>query len=283
MGRRSIAVAVVAAALAMLLPAQAPAADAGATLLLSRPSGLGALPSASTSSNSSNARTVSGDGRFVVFASQSDGLSQADDDEIQNVFLRDTVAGTTTLISRATGGAAANNNSQTPTISADGSRVAFASRATNLDPADTNSNLDVFLHIVSSSSTELVSRRGAAAGGAVGNADSGPLPLNDTGPSLSANGHQIAFQSNATNLDDDDTNGQTDVFLRQLDGSGAPFTILMSRRSGITGAQDNEPSNTPSVNAAGTKVAFRSEGELHADDTNAFTDVYLRDISPGPP
>src|SRR5215213_9690485 len=215
MERRSIAVAVVSTVLAMLIPAQAPAADSGATLLLSQPSGLGVLPAASTSSSASNARTVSGDGRFVVFVSQSDGLSQADDDKFQNVFLRDTVANTTTLISRTTGGQAANNDSQTPTISADGSRVAFASRATNLDPADTNSNLDVFLHIVSSSSTELVSRRGGAAG-AVGNADSGPLPLNDTGPSLSANGHQIAFQSDATNLDDDDTNGQTDVFLRQL-------------------------------------------------------------------
>jgi Tol biopolymer transport system component len=271
------------AGLSGLVPAQASAADSGATLLLSRPSGLGALPTASTSFNASNGRSVSADGRFIVFLSASDGLSANDDDRFGNLFLRDTVANTTTLISRSTGGQAANNSSQTPTISADGSRVAFASRATNLDPADTNSNLDVFLHIVSSSSTQLVSRRGEQDGGAVGNDDSGPLSLLASGPSLSADGHQIAFQSDATNLTLDDTNGTTDVFLRDLDTGGGPSTILISRRGGNTGAQDTEPSTTPSVDAAGTKVAFTSEGELDpAADTNAFTDVYQRDIGASP-
>ncbi len=279
MGRRLTWVAVAIAALAALLPAQASAADAGATLLLSRPSGLGALPAASTNSTSANSRRfVSGNGRFIVFASQSDGLSAADDDEFQNVFLRDTQTGTTTLMSRSTGGEAANASSGAPTISEDGTRVAFSSSASNLDPADTDSQSDIFLHIVGSGSTQLVSRRGAFVGGGASDGESRT-------PSLSADGHEIAFVSNATNLNDDDANGSVDdVFLRQLDGILGPSTALISRADGNDGAQDTRVSNSPSVNAAGTKVAFTSAGKLHIDDTNpaGFADVYLRDVAANP-
>ena len=272
-------VAVAVSALAALPPAPASAADAGATLLLSRPSGLGALPAASTNSTSANSRRfVSGNGRFIVFASQSDGLSTADNDEFQNVFLRDTQTGTTTLMSRSTGGEAANGDSSAPTISEDGTRVAFSSSASNLDPADTDSQSDIFLHIVGSGSTELVSRRGAFVGGGASDGDS-------RAPSLSADGHEIAFVSNATNLNDDDANGSVDdVFLRQLDGILGPSTALISRGDGDNGAQDTRVSNSPSVNAAGTKVAFTSAGKLHIDDTNpvGFADVYLRDVAANP-
>src|SRR5688500_12409240 len=104
MGRRLTGVVLAGATLAALLPAQAGAADAGATLLLSRPSGLGALPAATTTSSFSGVRSVSENGRFVVFVSGADGLSPDDDDEFQNIFVRDTQTNTTTLVSRSTGG-----------------------------------------------------------------------------------------------------------------------------------------------------------------------------------
>src|SRR3954463_3956775 len=106
MGWRLIAVAVASASLA--LPAGASAADAGATLLLSRPSGLGALPSTQVNSSFSGTRTASGNGRFVVFSSRADGLSPDDRDQVQNVYVRDTQSGVTELVSRSTGGAAAD-------------------------------------------------------------------------------------------------------------------------------------------------------------------------------
>src|SRR5215212_10330042 len=107
MGRRSIAVAVVSAGLAMLVPAAAPAADAGSTLLLSRPSGLGALPSTGVNNSFTGARSISTDGRFVAFSSRSDGLSPDDRDTVSNVYVRDTQTGVTEFVSRSTGGAAA--------------------------------------------------------------------------------------------------------------------------------------------------------------------------------
>src|SRR5439155_15321225 len=77
---------------------------------------------------------VSADGRYVVFTSQSNALSAEDDDVRLNVFVRDTVLDTTTLVSRAAGaaGAAANGSSVAAGISADGTKVLFAIDATNL-------------------------------------------------------------------------------------------------------------------------------------------------------
>src|SRR5215211_197992 len=203
MGRRCIAVAVVAAALAMLLPARAPAADAGATLLLSRPSGLGALPSTGVNDSFTGARTISTDGRFVAFTSSSDGLSPDDRDTVFNVYVRDTQAGVTELVSRSTGGAAADGDSFSPTISSDGTRVAFESRATNLDPADQDEGKDVYLHVRATGSTILVSRATTSAGAA----GDGP----SEGPALSADGKQIAFSSEADNLSTEDADAE-DVF-----------------------------------------------------------------------
>src|SRR4051794_22371091 len=122
------------AALAALLPADASAADAGATLLLSRPSGLGALPSTAVNDSFDGSRTISTDGRFVAFESFADGLSPDDNDSVLNIYVRDTQTGVTELASRSTGGAGANGDSAQPTISADGSRVAVVARAGHFRP-----------------------------------------------------------------------------------------------------------------------------------------------------
>ena len=70
----------------------------------------------------------------MAFISQANNLSADDNDALTNVFVRDALAGTTELVSRAPGpaGAAANSISGGPTITADGRFVAFDSPATNL-------------------------------------------------------------------------------------------------------------------------------------------------------
>src|SRR3954471_12061079 len=117
MGRRFSGILVAVAALAALSPAQASAADAGATLLLSRPSGLGALPSTAVNDSLTGSRTISTDGRFVAFERFADGLSPADDASVLTISGRDTQTGGTGLPSRSTGGAGANADSAQPTIS----------------------------------------------------------------------------------------------------------------------------------------------------------------------
>src|SRR4051812_35570795 len=121
-------------ALALALGAASPAhaIDAGSTIALSQPSGFGGLLGATAANSLSTNQSTSADGNKVVFASRADGLSPDDNDAVANIYLRDRAAHTTTLISRSTSGDPANRDSFNPVISADGSRVAFASNASNL-------------------------------------------------------------------------------------------------------------------------------------------------------
>src|SRR5262249_29375432 len=157
-------------------------------------------------------------------------LDPADGDSLQDVFVRDLQAGTTTLVSRAggAGGAKADRESVSPAISADGRFVAFDSVATNLDPGDADTAGDTFVRDLQAKTTTLVSRAGGAAG-AKADAESGS-------PAISADGRFVAFNSVATNLDPADGDIATDIFVRDLQANA---TTLVSRAAGASGAKGN--------------------------------------------
>lgn len=89
---------------------------------------------------------VSGNGRLVVFATQANNLVPGDGSTV-DVFIRDLAAGTTRMVSVATDGTPGSHESLSPVISADGTVVAFHSRAIDLvdAPADANTFPDVFV------------------------------------------------------------------------------------------------------------------------------------------
>ena len=93
------------------------------------------------------------------------------------------------------------------------------------------------------------------------------------GPAISAHGRYVAFFSYASNLVAGDTNGATDVFVRDRK------TQVTRRVSvGAGGAQANSESFDPAISADGRYVAFYSEASnLVAGDTNDSTDVFVRD------
>ena len=71
--------------------------------------------------------SVSADGRYIAF--ESDAQLHADDaDAVSDIYVRDTIDGTTTLVSRATGiaGAKGTADSTVPAITPDGRYVAMA-------------------------------------------------------------------------------------------------------------------------------------------------------------
>src|SRR4029077_3004093 len=109
--------------------------------------------------------SISTDGLHVAFQSFATNFSADDGDLINDIFVRDTQANTTTLVSRSTGaaGPAGDNNSDLPSISADGRYVGFESFATNL-AASNNSVFEVFVRDTVNNTTKLVSR-GAGPGG----------------------------------------------------------------------------------------------------------------------
>lgn len=89
---------------------------------------------------------MSADARFVAFWSDSPLLVAGDVNGRTDVFLRDRLTQTTTLLSASSAGVLGNHRSGLPSISADGRYVAFFSEASNLVPGDTNAGWDVFVH-----------------------------------------------------------------------------------------------------------------------------------------
>ncbi|TML22379.1 MAG: hypothetical protein E6G35_15735 [Actinobacteria bacterium] len=91
--------------------------------------------------------SISRGGRYVVFLSEASNLVPRDTNGTWDVFVRDRLAGTTSLVSVSGTGAQANGTSASgaEAVSADGRLVTFESVATNLVPGDTNGVNDVFV------------------------------------------------------------------------------------------------------------------------------------------
>ncbi len=88
--------------------------------------------------------TISSDGKFVAFASEAQ-LDPIDGNGVSDIYVYSVEAKEVKLVTRSTGGVAANGKSDVPSLSADGRYVVFASNATNLIEKDENGFTDVFL------------------------------------------------------------------------------------------------------------------------------------------
>jgi Tol biopolymer transport system component len=102
-----------------------------------------------------DAPVISADGRFVAFTSFATDLVTNNIDSGENVFVRDLQKGMTTLVSvnqfgtnGGTGSTPFGQGSSGPAISADGRFVVFASNSSDLVPADTNGEPDLFIRPV---------------------------------------------------------------------------------------------------------------------------------------
>jgi len=94
---------------------------------------------------SSNAVSISGDGRFVAFQSSATNLVVGKTTNRADIFVRDQKAGTTTRLNLGPMRVEGNDSSFAPLISANGRWVSFESDASNLVPGDANGRTDVFL------------------------------------------------------------------------------------------------------------------------------------------
>ena len=161
------------------------------------------------------------------------------------------------------GGTQGNWYSYAPSVSADGRFVAFFSWSTNLVSSDTNSSWDVFVRDRQSLATERVS---LDSNGVQGNWDS-------QYPAISADGSCVGFESLASNLVTGDTNGASDVFVRNRLASTTERVSVDP-----SGAQANAESGSASLSADGRFVAFWSAASnLTSGDTNGHRDIFVRD------
>lgn len=89
--------------------------------------------------------SLSGDGRFVVFACDGGALTGGEGGAVRNVLVRDRQAGVTALVSRPPGGGAPDGDSFHPVISADGRAIAFSSEASNLFGGEADGRADLLV------------------------------------------------------------------------------------------------------------------------------------------
>ncbi len=219
--------------------------------------------------------SISDNGRFVAFVSNATnfaGVGITDDNNASDIFYRDR-RGRTTRVSVGPGSAQANGASTNPHISGNGEFVAFQSDATNLDGADQNDSTDVFVHQVDTSGFGFLGITTRVSEDEFGVEGDGPSSF----PSISADGRFVAFQSQATNLHPDDTDPNTDIYVKDMT-TGA-ITLVSVDDAGLPG--DGE-STLPAISADGQFVAFVSTStNLVLDDFNDVSDVFVRDLVNG--
>lgn len=213
---------------------------------------------------------TSRDGRFVVFGSLATDLVSTPTSGQANVFRRDTVTGTTTLVSVSRSGQEGNAPSGQAYLSADGRYVIFQSSATDLvagsaQPAATG----VFIRDVQAGVTSAVS---VSPAGVFANA---PAYVQ----AISGNGRYVVFGTSATNLQPSCTRGRATLFVR--DTVGRTTTVLNVDDTG-TNCGDDGAYGATQISDDGRYVSFVSDStDLVARDRNAQTDAFVRDRRQG--
>ena len=236
-------------------------------------------------------QAISGDGRIVIFMGYKTPPppitpAKVQGDDTAQVYVYDRMTHRSTLVSRNAGGDLGNADSYSPVIARGGSRVAFASEASNLVPNDTNGAacprtgadacVDFFafdlgtgrltrVSVNSSGEEQRVVNQGGGA------ALAGELP---SVPSISGDGRFVAFPSLADNLVPGDTNAKTDVFVHDL-ATGA------TRRVSTTslGEEGNGDSYDTAISADGSTVSFISTAtNFSQNDTNNHEDAFVHEL-----
>lgn len=213
--------------------------------------------------------SISSDGRYVAFASTMTNLVAGDTNNARDIFRHDRQTGTTIRVSVSSAGLETPNaqDSNSPSISADGRYVAFDSFATNLVTDDTDFNYDVFVRDVDTSTTTRVSLINQAG------APEAFAWAQSVAPSISGDGRYVAFSSGAEDLVAGDDNGWLDVFLHDR-------TTGITRRisTSFDGIQSDGASSAVDISSNGLIVAYQSGAStIIQGDSNFLDDVFVAD------
>jgi hypothetical protein len=212
----------------------------------------------------SNRPYMSPGGQYIVFDSVAGSSIVSGATPTRSVYIYDSTAPTPIeLVSVDNLANQGNGESINASVSDNGNFIAFESKASNLVTGGTTGS-DIYRRDRSGNETLLLS---TPDGINSGNADS-------TGSSISADGTYIAFESFASDLVFDGTNGLSHIFVRDL--SSMP-TVTIERinipQSFIGEATDN--STNAAISADGRYVSFDSAYDYDdVNDTNTIDDVY---------
>ncbi len=246
-------------------------ADFGPTQIVLKNIATGALTNITPGANSgSSMPSISDDGTKVAFASTATNLAPADTTPDPDVFVKDLLTGTVTLISSPADEGCGENTCVTPRISGNGQFVVFTTQVPHV-AGDTNLAQDVYRASSLGGGFVLMSARtGTNLASASGYSHQ---------PTISDNGVFVAFASSATDLVGGDANGEEDIFVRK---AGSTTTILASAKSFSTD-EANGAARSATISGDGRYVAFTTYASdvLPAADSDTTGDTFRRRVTDG--
>ncbi|MBX3037583.1 MAG: PD40 domain-containing protein [Anaerolineales bacterium] len=216
----------------------------------------------------SDSPAISGNGQYIVFASDATNLIGGDVNFRTDIFLHNTQNSSTIRVSLGLG-VESNHNSFNPIISDNGRLVFFESWGNNIVSGDNNNRPDVFMYDTQTNITILISR---SSSGTIGNDSSSLLDI-------SSDGRYVVFSSSANNLVSGDTNSRMDYFLRDTINNSTTRVTVHSN-----GTQSNLSSNYgATVSNDGRFVIFGSSASNLVDNdlNGSKSDLFIRDINNG--
>jgi Tol biopolymer transport system component len=211
--------------------------------------------------------SISDDGTLVAFQTRARDFDPRDADLLYDIYVKNLATGELTLASTSDTGVKGNGPSTNPWISGDGTRVAFESSSTNLDPGDTNSQVDVYVKDLITGDITLACTN-----------DQGVKVDNwqCENASMTTDGSAVAFET-LSPLDPIDTGDNLDIYVKDL--ATGNVTIVSTNSRGVPG---DDSSFRPQISADGNRVGFSSYARnLDPRDRDTITDTYVKDMITG--
>jgi trimeric autotransporter adhesin len=214
--------------------------------------------------------SLSADGNKLIFSSWASNYVANDINGRADIFVKDLITGTVTLVSATNTGAQGTNGSYGNyygILSRDGQSALFQSDNLNLVGNTGNTPIDqIYMKNLSTGGLSLVS---ASATGVAGNAASSSM-------AISNDNRYVIFESTATNLVAG-SNSFNQLYVKDLvTGS---IQRVSNNAAGLIG---NNESNHASFSADGQNIVFISAANnLVANDNNFSYDVFVKNLSTG--
>ncbi len=194
---------------------------------------------------------ISGDGRYVVFATRATTILPAGQDTngvAYDLYRYDRVTKTNVLVSVADGGGSPDNDSYVASFARNGRYVAFESKASNLVPGgDGNFQNDVYVRDLVAGTNERVS---------IADGGGDPTGASD-GPAVSDDGRYVAYVTSAKNIlpPGGQTDGDADIIVHDRCVSDGTPVVPCTPTTKLIG---HTPGTSPTTNG---NVAISGNGE----------------------
>ncbi len=208
---------------------------------------------------------LSFDGRYGALTAYRALLDQ-DSNSVSDSYLADTAGGTFRLASVTPQGVVGSGGSVSSVVSADAGTIAFGTFARELS----GPTVDFMVVMVKDLGSGALVRADTSAAGAGGDAGAG-------NPSLSGDGRYLSFTSYASNLVPNDSNGASDIFVKDLQ-TGA----IVNASTGLDGALANGASLSSIISSDARVVAFSSVAKNLTETSSPLGyQVFRKDLDKG--